>query len=319
MDIMKNKKAVEFEVKVVFKGEVYLRVADVSKVFGFKTQKAFISDYSDKVIKIKGCGNCIKQSDYNQMLEADEEASERQEIKEVTKVSDARIEYNGSKRILGLKMMFGLERLAMARHMSIDEYIEKVELPRNKEQAVSDVLNSKNNYATYVKKIAEIKDAFSDVEKFGLQLKFLTKESERDIEFKAFLVGIGTLLDVTNFDDCCNCCEYDKLYINEVGNVILPFYNWDENLKGEINLSETKIDRDFRQYGMVENLLYISQEEIPYKSTLDCSDYIFSFDDDWLNLYVETDFIVAMMKPEDSRFVYFDGIEEVEVDDIVCM
>ena len=126
------------------------------------------------------------------------------------------------------------------------------------------------------------------------------------------------MLDVTNFDDCCNCCEYDKLYINEVGNVILPFYNWDENLKGEINLSETKIDRDFRQYGMVENLCYICQEEVGYKSTLD-GDYI-SYDDDVFNLYLETEFVLAMMKPSDSRYVYYDGVAEIEVlDDIISM
>ena len=316
---MKNKKAVEFEVKVVFKGEVYLRVADVSKVFGFKTQKAFISDYSDKVIKIKGCGNCIKQSDYNQMLEADEEASERQEIKEVTKVSDARIEYNGSKSILGLKMMFGLERLAMARHMTVDEYIEKVELPRNKEQAVSDVLNSKNNYATYVKDIAKIMRRFSGLEQYGLELRFVTRESKDSVDFRAYLVGNGIMREVT-YSDECDYCEYENMYVNEAGDLILPVYDYDNDIRWEVNLSETKIDRDFRQYGMVENLLYISQEKIPYKSTLDCSDYIFSFDDDWLNLYVETDFIVAMMKPEDSRFVYFDGVADVEVlDDIISM
>ena len=316
---MKNKKAVEFEVKVVFKGEVYLRVADVSKVFGFKTQKAFISDYSDKVIKIKGCGNCIKQSDYNQMLEADEEASERQEIKEVTKVSDARIEYNGSKRILGLKMMFGLERLAMARHMTVDEYIEKVELPRNKEQAVSDVLNAKNNYATYVKDIAKIMRRFSGLEQYGLELRFVTRESKDSVDFRAYLVGNGIMREVT-YSDECDYCEYENMYVNEAGDLILPVYDYDNDIRWEVNLSETKIDRDFREYGMVENLLYISQEKIPYKSTLDCSDYIFSFDDDWLNLYVETDFIVAMMKPEDSRFVYYDGVAKVEVlDDIVCM
>ena len=316
---MKNKKAVEFEVKVVFKGEVYLRVADVSKVFGFKTQKAFISDYSDKVVKIKGCGNCIKQSDYNQMLEADEEASERQEIKEVTKVSDARIEYNGSKSILGFKMMFGLERLAMARHMSIDEYIEKVELPKNREDAVSDVLNAKNNYDKYVKDIAKIMRRFSGLEQYGLELRFVTRESKDSVDFRAYLVGNGIMREVT-YSDECDYCEYENMYVNEAGDLILPVYDYDNDIRWEVNLSETKIDRDFREYGMVENLLYISQEKIPYKSTLDCSDYIFSFDDDWLNLYVETDFIVAMMKPEDSRFVYFDGIEEVEVlDDIVCM
>ena len=320
MDIIMKKiiKPVEFEVKVVFKGEVYLRVADVCKVFGYKTQKAFIADYSDKVIKIKGCGNCIKQSDYNEMLEADEDVYAKQEMKEVTKVSDARIEYNGSKKMMGLKMIFGLQGLALAKHMSVDEYIEKIELPKNREQAVSDVLNSKNNYATYVKDIAKIKDAFSDVEQYGLQLRFVTKESERNIDFRAYLVGNGVVLDVTNFDDCLECCEYDKLYINEAGNLILPFYNWDEGLKGEINLSETKIDRDFRQYGMVENLLYLAQEQIAYKSTLD-GDYI-SYDEDVLSLYIETEFVLAMMKPEDSRYTYYSGIAEVEVlDDIVCM
>ena len=311
---MRKIKVVEFEVKVVFRGEVYLRVADVSKVFGYKTQKSFIADYADKVIKIKGCGNCIKQSDYNQMLDADEEASERQEMKEVTKVSDARIDYNRSKSIIGLKMMFGLKQLAMLKNMSVDEYIEKVELPKNREDAISDTLRAKNNYDRYNKDIAEIKDRFSSLEEYGLELKFVTRESKHDVDCRAYVIGNGFMREVTYLDEYC---EYDKLYINEAGDVILPFYNWNEDLKWEVNLSETKIDRDFREYSMISNLCYICQEEIAYKSTLD-RDYI-SYDEDVFNLYIETEFVLAMMKPEDSRYVYYDGIAEVEVDDIVCM
>ena len=61
-----------------------------------------------------------------------------------------------------------------------------------------------------------------------------------------------------------------------------------------------------------------SQEELAYKSTLD-GDYV-SYDEDVLSLYIETEFVLAMMKPEDSRYTYYSGIAEVEVlDDIVCM
>ena len=314
---MRKIKAVEFEVKVVFKGEVYLKVADVCKVFGYKTQKAFIADYSDKVIKIKGCGNCVKQSDYNEMLEADEEACQRQEIKEVTKVTDARIEYNGSKKILGLKKMFGLQQLALASHMSVDEYIMKVEIPSNREEAVSDTLKAKNDYDKYNKKITEIKRRFGclDLEHYGLQLRFVTKESKNSIDFRAYLVGKGFMREVTYFDEYC---EYDKLYINESGNVILPVYNYDDDIKWEVNLSQSKIDRDFREFSMIENLLYIAQEEIGYKSESD-DDYIFSYDDDVFSLWVEAEFVGTMMKPEDSRYVYYDGVAEIEVDEIVCM
>ena len=316
---MKKIKKVEFEVKIMYQGEVFLRVADVCKVFGYKTQKAFIADYSDKVIKIKGCGNCMKQSDYNQMLDEDEEASERQEMKEVTKVCDARIEYNGSKKILGLKKMFGLQRLAMLKNMTVDEYVEKVELPKNRQDAVSDTLKAKNDYAKYNKKIAELKDRFNrlGLEKYGLQLRFVTKESESDIEFRAYLVGTGVIREVT-YSDEYDYCEYDKLYINEVGNVILPVYNYDSDERSEVNLSKTKIDRNFREFGMIENLLYIAQEEIGYKSESD-DDYIFSYDDDVFSLYVETDLIATMMKPEDSRYTYYDGVAEIEASDVVCM
>ena len=314
---MRKIKAVEFEVKVVFKGEVYLKVADVCKVFGYKTQKAFIADYSDKVIKIKGCGNCMKQSDYNQMLDEDEEASERQEIKEVTKVCDARIEYNGSKKILGLKKMFGLQRLAMLKNMSVDEYIEKVELPKNRQDAVSDTLKAKNDYDKYNEKIAKIKAKFSGLEQYGLELRFVTKESENTIDFRGYIVGNGIIREVT-YSDEYDYCEYDKLYINEVGDIILPVYNFDADIRSEVNLSKTKIDRNFREFGMIENLLYIAQEEIGYVSMSD-DDYIFSYDDDVFSLYVETDFIATMMKPEDSRYTYYDGVAEIEVDEIVCM
>ena len=314
---MRKIKTVEFEVKVIYKNEVYLRVADVSKVFGYKSQKSFIADYSDKVIKIKGCGNCIKQSDYNQMLDTDEEAYERQEIKEVTKVSDARINYNSSKSMLGLKMMFGLQQLAMLNCMTVDEYIEKVELPKNREDAISDTLRAKNNYDRYSKDIAEIKDRFSGLEQYGLELRFVTKESENSIDCRAYVVGNGFMREVTYFDEYC---EYDKLYINENGDTILPFYNYDKDIRWEVNLSEIKIDRDFRQYSMIENLGYIAQEEIAYKSTSDGHDDMFSYDEDMLSVYIETGFVSAMMKPNDSRYVYYDGIAEVEVlDDIICM
>lgn len=314
---MSKTKTVEFEIKVMYRSEVFLRIADVIKVFGYKSQKSFIADYSDKVVKIKGCGNCIKQSDYNKMLDADEEASERQEIKEVTKVTDARIEYNRSKSIMPLKMMFGLQRLAEIKHMTVDEYIEKVELQKNRKDAISETLRAKNDYDRYNKNIAEIKDRFSGLEQYGLELRFVTKESENNITCRAYVVGNGFMREVTYFDEYC---EYDKLYRNEAGNVILPFYNFDDDIRWEVNLSDTKIDRDFREYGMIENLAYIAQEEIAYKYVLESRDYIFSYYEDILYVDVETDFMSFMLKPNDSRYTYYDGIAEIEVlDDIVCM
>ena len=89
-------------------------------------------------------------------------------------------------------------------------------------------------------------------------------------------------------------------------------------IREELKEVARKIDRDFRQHSMIENLLYIAQEEICYKSESD-DDYIFSYDDDVFSLYIETDFIGSMMKPEDSRYVYYDGVAEIEVDEIVCM
>ena len=214
--------------------------------------------------------------------------------------------------------MFGLQQLAMMNHMTVDEYIQKVELPKNREDAISETLKVKNDYDEYNKKITEFKDRFSGLEQFDLQLRFVTKESKNSIDCRVYLVGNGIIREVTYSDDY-DYCEYDKLYVNEAGNVILPVYNYDDDIRWEVNLSQTKLDRDFRQYSMIENLAYISQEQIAYESVSD-SDYIFRYDDDVLSLYVETDFVLAMMKPDDSRWVYYDGIAEMEVlADIVCM
>ena len=88
---MKNK-PVEFKTKLFHEGKVYLQLSDVVKALRYK-RADFISEYSQLVEKISGI-QCIKETDYNNLLSKNEKALSVQGQIEITKIETLRSKIN---------------------------------------------------------------------------------------------------------------------------------------------------------------------------------------------------------------------------------
>lgn len=85
-------KPVKFETKIIHESKVYLKVSDVAKALGYK-QQDFINEHSQLVEKISGI-NCIRETDFNNLLVENEKALSKQGQIEVTKIETLRNKVN---------------------------------------------------------------------------------------------------------------------------------------------------------------------------------------------------------------------------------
>lgn len=82
---------------------------------------------------------------------------------------------------------------------------------------------------------------------------------------------------------------------------------------------DSSIDRDFRKYGMVENIVWcIENLKV---STLEDYEYdIFNFHSDTVDFEISAELLVKMIRPDVSNTVYVDGIviceEDVYITDV---
>ena len=110
---MANKrKTVDFETKIFHKGRVYLKVSDVAKALNYHKQQDFIIEYQHLIEKISGI-QCIEETDYNNLLSANNEALSRQGQIEITKVETLRSKINSVMSFQPLKMLFARDYLNM--------------------------------------------------------------------------------------------------------------------------------------------------------------------------------------------------------------
>ena len=104
---MKNK-TVKFNTKIINDGKVYLKVSDVAKALGYPKQQDFINEHSKLVEKISGV-QCIRETDYNDLLSQNASALQEQGQIEVTKIETLRSKVDSV-------MSFQPLKLALARN-----------------------------------------------------------------------------------------------------------------------------------------------------------------------------------------------------------
>lgn len=83
------RKTVDFETKILHEGKVFLKVSDAAKALNYHKQQDFINKHPQLIKKISGI-QCIKETDYNNLLSANNEALSRQRQIEITKVETLR-------------------------------------------------------------------------------------------------------------------------------------------------------------------------------------------------------------------------------------
>lgn len=323
---MANKKEIKFVTKIFHDNKVYLTLSDVTKALNYKTKQSFIDLHSDMITKIKGIGDCILETDYNSLLVKDDNALSKQGHIEITKIETLRNKIDMVTGMYPLKLAFGKGYfdLMAKKHgcMSVEEYILKYDLPQEEQKCLKEIQEHRESNAYYKEEIAALYDKSKlDIDKlrqYGLDVQVMTQiTSDGHMNLISHIVGKGVFIEYSSYD----YHEWDKISIDEKGNVLVPYFNYDDcPEEGEliINLTESAIDRDFRNYRITENLAWCIKN-LKVESLEDYEYDIFHYHSDTIDFEIGIELLVKMVKPDLSDTVFVDGIvvceEEVYITD----
>lgn len=318
---MANKKEINFETKIFHDNKVYLTLSDVTKALNYKSKQSFIDLHSNMIIPIKGIGDCILETDYNSLLVKDDEALSKQGHIEITKVDTLRSKINMVTGMYPLKLAFGKGYfdLMAKKHgcISVEEYILKYDLPEEEQKCLKEIQEHRESNTYYKEEIAALYDKSKlDIDKLrqcGLDIQVMTQvESDGHMKLISYIVGVGVFIEFSSYD----YHEWENIGIDEKGDTLVPYFNYDDHPEdGEqiINLSNADIDRDFRKYGITENLAWCV-ENLKVESLEDYEYEVFGYHSDTIDFEIGIELLVKMIKPDSSDTVFVDGIVEFEED-----
>jgi hypothetical protein len=312
-------KIIKFNTKVIHNNNVYLKVSDVAKVFNMKMAD-FKQSHSDIIEKIPACADCILETEFNKLLSEDSSAMEKQGQLEITKIeslrakTDAVISFQSFKMLLGRSM---LQQLAdMKGCKSIEEYITTYELPKEMNEALKEFIQMSESNTDYTEMVDYTfhKTEKFDIEKirsFGLDVQVLTSiKSANNMDLDVFVVGKGIFYRITNYGDYE---QWDNLYTDNNGNLILPFCDYDSKSSEEIkiNLSQSGIDRDFREYTVIENMIWCI-ENLPVTEIEDYEYDVIGCDLETIKFSVSIELLIKMIRPDAVNTLFIDKVVDID-------
>ena len=258
-------KTVKFNTKIINDNKVYLKTSDVAKALGYSKQQDFINEHSSLVEKISGV-QCIRETDFNDLLSQNESALQKQGQIEVTKVETLRSKVDSVMSMQGLKMLLAGNFLQMMADktgcVSKEEYLVTHEISKEKRKELQELIQDGKSNSNYLNMVDYLHDKERfDIEKlhsFGLDVQYLVSiDCCGRVDIDTYVVGHGVFCHLTDLGDYA---AWDEMYIDENGDKILPFYNYDSKNPEEkeqlINLSKPDVDHDFRQGNVVENMIW---------------------------------------------------------------
>lgn len=323
---MANNKAVKFTTKIFHENKVYLKVSDVAKALNYPTKQSFVDSHKDIITRIRGTGDCVLETDYNGLLAMDNEALMKQGYLEITKIDTLRSKIDMIMSMYPLKLAFGKGYFEMMSRshgcMSIEEYILKYDLPEEKKKCLKEIREHRDSNTFYKEEVNALHDKSRlDIDKlrqYGFDIQVMTQiTSDGSMNLISYIVGHGVFLEFNS----CDYHEWNRMSIDDKGNLSVPYFNFDYPEEGEriINLSDGEIDRDFRKYGMIENIVWcIKSLKV---NTLEDYEYdVFHFHSDMIDFEVNAELLVKMIRPDVSNTIYVDGIvvceEEIYITDV---
>ena len=314
---MANKiKTVKFNTKLIHDSKVYLPLSDVVKALGYKRKK-FYDKYSSLIEYIKGV-KVIKETDYNNLLVENQSALEVQGQIEVTKIETLRSKIDSVMSFQPLKVALARDYLQMMATRtgckSVEEYIVVHEIPEEKQKALTELMQDGKSNANYLKMIEYLRTFDMDkLRSFGLDMQYLVSiDCMGRVDIDAYIIGVGVFCKVTDLGDYAS---WEELYIDENGNVILPYYNCDsknpEDREKKINLSEPVVEHDFREGNVVENMLWCIRN-LDVDVLEDYEFDVFGLCDGVIDFSMGIELLVKLIKPDAVSTIYTDRIIDAE-------
>ena len=258
------------------------------------------------------------------MLVKDDKALSKQGHIEITKVDTVRSRISMVTSMYPLKLAFGKGYfdLMAKKHgcISVEEYILKYDIPEEEQKCLKEIQEHRESNTYYKEEIAALYDKSKlDIDKlsqYGLDMQVMTQiTSNGHMKLISYIVGVGVFIEYSSYD----YHEWENISIDGKGDILVPYFNYDnypEDGEQLINLSNVSTDRDFRNYGIVENLAWCI-ENMKVDSLEDCEYDIFHYRSDTVDFEVGIELLVKMVNPDSSDTVFVDGIVEFEED--VCI
>lgn len=312
-------KTIKFETKIFHNSKVYLKVSDVAKVFNMKVTD-FKQSHSNMIKKIPSCGDCISETDFNYLLADDSNAMKKQRQLEITKVESLRTKTDSVISFQSFKMLFGrsmLQQLADIKCCkSIEEYITKYELPGEMDKALQEILQNYDRNIGYVKMVDYLfhdKDGLNIeyLRLFGLDVQVLTSiQCDGKMDLDAFVVGKGVFHRVTDLGDYE---QWNNLCTTNGVELILPYCDYDSSNPEEklINLSQSGIDRDFREHTVIENMIWCI-ENLPVTEIEDYEYDVIGCDLDTIKFSVPIELLIKMIRSDAVSTLFIDKVVDVD-------
>lgn len=147
------------------------------------------------------------------------------------------------------------------------------------------------------------------VRSFGLNMQYLTSiECDGRLSLNAYVVGKGVFHRITDLGDYE---LWNDMYVDENGDIILPYYNYDYQEENLINISSVQIDRDFSKYNAIENMIWCIYN-LNVEAIEDYEMAVFSMYEDTIKFDMPLELLVKMIKPDAVSTIYTDRIIDVE-------
>lgn len=310
-------KTVKFSTKIINDSKVYLKASDVAKALGYSKKQDFINEHSQFVEKISGI-QCIRETDYNNLLSENIMALQKQGQIEVTKIETLRSKIDAVISLQGLKLLLARDFLQMMADRtgcsSKEEYLILHEIPEEKRKALQELVQKNETSKKYYMDMIDYlnnKEKF-DIDKvrsFGLNMQYLTSiECDGRLSLNAYVVGKGVFHRITDLGDYE---LWNDMYVDENGDIILPYYNYDYQEENLINISSVQIDRDFSKYNAIENMIWCIYN-LNVEAIEDYEMAVFSMYEDTIKFDMPLELLVKMIKPDAVSTIYTDRIIDVE-------
>ena len=296
-----------FKNRILSEGKVYLLLSDCAEVL--EADVDLIKNCTDNIIKIDPFGECITENEFNYILThhfPDSCASIQ-----LTNYDTLDLKLKEIVKLYPLKRMFAediFKRKSEYFNLSVEKYIEKIDFPEEVDREI-EKLNIKYDIKKRIDKYRqEIEQGIKDTnnipsEKYGVELQHLSIIEKGKIFIQSYYVGDGifwSIMPEYMMDDI-----WEDSKILEDGTIYVPSVDY-----GEGHFTWTKdIKRDFRQYSVLDNILYclynIDAED-------EWTDYV-ELRKGGVNIEISKTFLMKLINPRNcSNIYYMEGIPDID-------
>lgn len=247
------------QTRVFHENKVYLLASDIAELMEYD-EALFVENYRNIICNLDYMPPLVLETDFNALLLEDDELFERMQHLEITKVDTLRFETEIQKSIYPLKFLFGGElfehNAKMARYNSISEYINKVDFPNEIRKAFDNLQKDTAALKYYLDECEKSNNLDNiDVKLLSdnkLELQGYTSIKDGRPSYEEFIVGNGIFYQISYDSDEI----YTELRI-ENNELIIPEFNMTGAGIEECNQGYDPDGRDYRMYGIFENLFHI--------------------------------------------------------------